>query len=465
MKSFKHLYICIILFVTACSMTDYDSSVLTVDVDNYKVFSNVKNISSKTSNMQHWWRNIEDPIFNKYVDELLKDNLSLKQAAERIIQAKEVMNISGSDLLPSLSVDVGNSRSFAESSLTNNRAYTSNLDLKGNVAWQIDLFGKVNKSLESSTARFHATIYDLEALEHSLIAELLKTRIDISVNQEQLRLYKKMANIQKQIYKLTEERYSTGVKGLQLSHVYEAEKNYMQAKSVVSVAKTNLIASVYKLDVLLGNAPNSTDISKEKIYLMPIPKDIAIYAPVKLLDRRPDLKSSRLRVIAAMSDIDIAVADLYPSLNIGASLGFTGNKLSNFLTADKLAGSIATSITTALFSGGALRANIRLEKAEMKELAHAYSEDVLEAFKEVEVSLKQDSETASVLINKKTAFKALQSNERMIKGRYNKGIEPLSSYLVTSYKKYVGELDYITAQQDRWNARINLYLSLGGDWK
>lgn len=464
MRSFFK-YILLICLLTSCTSNSYKNEILKVDINKQKVFSNSPSIMVGEASMQRWWENIEDPLLNKYVDMLLADNMSLKQAAMRVLKAKEQMNVAGGNILPTIKVNSSHARGFANSTTLDKRIYNTDIGVDGAIAWEIDLFGKLNKTLDASKSSYEASIYDLEALEHSLIAELLRTRVEIAVNKEKLRLYKKMTSVQKQIYRITKDRYDNGIKGLQLADVYSAEEKYLQAKSMLSFSRTSLTNAVYKLEVLLGKTPGSSNILNESFPLISVPKDIAIYAPAKMLDRRPDLKASELRVRAGLANIDVAVANMYPSLNIAGAFGFSGDKTKDLLTAENLAGTIIASISATLFDGGVLKSNVRLKEAEAHELTYKYSEDVLEAFKEVELALKDDSETLSVVFDKKKSLEGVKAEEKISKGRYNKGITALNEYLMTKYRAYMSEVEYLQAQQDKWAARINLYLTLGGDWK
>lgn len=419
-----------------------------------------------TQNIQQpmtlWWTRINDPLLDRYIEQLLTDNLALEEAAARIAQAHERVNIEQGGFFPAIGADGSAGRSFSAPSGT--RTYTTAYDAGLNASWTLDLFGQIRRSVESEQALFDASIYDREALVHTLIADVLNRRVAIAVNQRLLDLARKNASNRETFYDLTKKRYALGAQGTAARDVYLAEESYSSINADILQFERLLAAESYRLDVLLGQRPGTTDSTQASFPALPPPRDVALCIPADLLDRRPDLKASELRLQAATADIGIAVADLYPGLNLAGGIGFSGSSLSNIISTDQLAGSILGSITTRLFEGGRLRANIRLQEERARELTAAYAGDVLEAMREVETALKNEQTIAAELTELENSAAALRQAERNTYNRYTRGINTLQDFLDIQQRRYIAEQTVLRAQQDKWTARINLYLALGGDW-
>jgi len=412
--------------------------------------------------MSFWWERIDDPILHDYVEAMLMDNLSIEQASERVIQAQKRANITRGAFSPSLSVDSAAGRSFTSDG--GDRSYSSSYGADLNAAWEIDLFGKIRKSVEAADANFKASLYEREALSHALIAELFQRRIAIGVNHKLLALARDNADNREKIYQIVQRRYESGVRNTSAADVYLAEENYVSVKSDISRFDRMIADGIYELDVLLGQVPGTSVNDLHAFNMLPAPLDVAVCLPADLLDRRPDLRASALRIKAANADVGVAVADLYPSLNLAGSIGFDDNDLSNILSADRMVGSILGNITARIFEGGALRANIDLQKSEARELIAAYGEDVLEAMRDVESALKAEQTLNEELKNLKRGFEALEKAEDVAEERYIRGILTLTEFLDVQQRGYIAEQNYLNAQQAKWDARISLYLALGGDW-
>jgi multidrug efflux system outer membrane protein len=186
--------------------------------------------------------------------------------------------------------------------------------------------------------------------------------------------------------------------------------------------------------------------------------------PIDLLDRRPDLKSSKLRIKAANAEIGVAVADLYPNLSITGVYGFGSTQSQNIFSSDNIMGDLVGSLTMKLFQGGRLRANIKLQKAETEELIATYSKNILEAIREVEDALKSEDEIGNKIENSERSLESLEMAKNIAKKRYESGIETFKNFLDIEQKYYQSKQNLTLVKQEKWNARISLLLALGGDW-
>lgn len=471
MKKTILLHITIIaLFTNGCTLGPKFKGVET-KADQQKKFLNIASNYQAQYSMKNWWDSINDPLLATYIEQLLNENLDLQEAAERVIQARENLVIQRGGRLPEISLDIDGNRSFTPTSANNflpssskKRFFNNSNNADINVSWQLDFFGKIKKTIEAKEAEFSATIHDREALVHSLIAELVNLRVAIASNNNSLELAKENAKNRKKVYDLVQKRYKLGVKNTYLSDVYLAENDYNSAQGEVHEFERLLAADIYNFDILLGQAPGTTTPLSSTFPLLAPPIDIPVDLPANLLDRRPDLRAAKLRVKAANANIGIAIADLYPSLNIGASIGFAQGNSGSLFAADQIAGSLLGSVTTKLFQGGALRANIRLQESEVRELAANYSNLVLNALREVETGLKSEQELGKKLGTIRKSVIALQDAESLSEVRYLEGILTLNEFLNIKQKRYLAEKSWIAIQQQQWSNRLGLYLALGGDW-
>ncbi len=442
--------------------------------DQNRVFVNAGDEQNHRYSMEKWWERLNDPVINSYIDRLLTHNLTLKQASERVIQARERYHLQQGQRYPGLSVNVGATRSFtptnsfAISSVAGGtetrRIYNTNLSADISVAWQEDLFGRIQSSINAAEAGLLASEYDREAIEHTLIADLLLRRVSIAINTELLELAMNVSENQQLLFDIVKRRYDLGTVNTGLVDVYLAEENTRSVEADIPVFERQLSSDQYQLDVLLGDVPGTTSISGVSFPLMPPPRDVQACLPIDLLDRRPDLKAAELRVKAADAEIGVALADLYPGLNLGASLGVNGDDIGNLFTPEQLAGSILANLTSRLFEGGRLRANIRLQESEAREFSARYADSVLNALREVETALKAEQELQKELVLQQQSINAVRRAEQLSQARYQQGIESLRQYLEVQQRRYLIEQNWLKLQQQVWANKINLYLALGGDW-
>lgn len=417
----------------------------------------------------NWWQAIDDPLLQDYVQQLLQQNPSLQEAAERVLQAREQAAIARGGRYPSLALDASVNRSFQPANAINftlpdERVYLTSYTAEFATGWQIDLFGRVRRAVQAADAQFEASAFDGLALTHSLIAELLSSRVAIAVTSRRLELARQSTENRHTVFELARNRYQLGARGATLADVDLAEGNYLAGKAELNALQQGLAEQIYRLDVLLGQPPGTSAPLAGDFPLLPPPREVAVCVPAALLDRRPDLRASQARLRAANAQVGVAVADLYPALNLNAGLGVRGLEASSLFSADQLAGSLIGAISTQLFAGGRLRANVRLRQAESRALAANYQGQVLEALREVETALLAERTLAQQVSDLQAATVRLRRAEESLSDRYRQGVSGLREYLQTQEQRYLTEQNWLQSQQQVWNNRIALYLALGGDW-
>lgn len=461
----------IVTILNACTLKSEFSRPEIIS-DQSRLFLNAGDNLTAPETIERWWERLNDPILNSHVEELLSDNLTLIEASERLVQARERYQIQQGPLYPGLSAGASASRSFtpansfAISSLAGSgesrRIYNTSLSADISVSWQADLFGRIRSSIDAAHAGLVATAFDRQAIVHTLIADLLNRRVSIAINRELLALANDVATNQRFLFDIVKRRYDLGTANTVLVDVYLAEENTRSVESDIHVFERQLTTESYQLDILLGKSPGTTSVSE--FPLLPPPRDVLSCLPVDLLDRRPDLKAAEMRLVAADAEIGIAMADLYPGINLGATLGVNGDQIGNLFTPEQLAGSLLANITSRLFEGGNLRANIRLQESEARESSARYANSVLNALREVETALNAELELQKERILQQQSVEAIRNAEGISQTRYRQGIETLRQYLEVQQRRYLIEQNWLRFQQQVWTNRINLYLALGGDW-
>lgn len=433
-----------------------------------KDYDNALQEKLSANELVNWWDRLKDPLTSKLIKKLLSQNLTLKEASERVIQAREFSIIQGATKIPTVNLDNGASRSFAtvQSPISGEqkKQYTNKFNANLNVSWQIDLFGKLKSARESAEANELAAEYDLQGITQTLIADLVNKRVSIYLNSKLLQLSRENTKNAEKLYLATKKRYELGARNIKLANLYMAKENYESSKKDIYQYERLVADEIYKLDVLLGQTPGSIRKSSltRKIQL---PASINTSGvPLQLLDRRPDLKSAEIKIVAANADIGVAVADLYPNLLINSGIGYSSDKVNNLFISENMSGSILGQITTRIFAGGALKSNIKIKESKARALSASYSNKILSAIQEVESNLKTENKSLLDYKTQKSSLKLFERTEKQMGVRYIRGIESLNKLLESRKKTYNAHKLLIASEYKLWQSRIALYLSLGGDW-
>ena len=470
-------YTLLVLLLSACTVgPDYQRSTTLADADasnnnNYH-HANTPKIGDKPEPYvaTAWWQRIDDALLKTWVDQLLAQNLNLQATAERVIQAQEQVRITGGDLWPNAAFSGGGSRGFSPAPLASDtREYSSATNTGLTLSWQIDLFGKVRQAVASANYSALASAEDHRALQHSLIAELVKRRAEIALLQQEVDIQDEIVSSRTQTLSTLSRRYRLGVRGVSVVDIYTAEENVASASANRSALEQQLHNTFLTVDALLNQLPGSA--SKTMTTLswrsFPILSNIAPPAPsfpAALLDQRPDIRGDELLARAANANIGVAVANLLPDLTLSASRGFVNNQFGGLLDNNNALGSITGLITSRLFEGGRLKAGVRLRESEARERALRYAETVLNALVEVENALVNERYLREQVAHLERSVSFSRRAETQAQQRYQRGITPLLQLLDAQRRRQSVEQNLLAARRAAWRARVDLHLALSGDW-
>ena len=433
-----------------------------------KEFENALQKKVSTETLVNWWDRLNDPLTSRLVKKLLTQNLTLKEASERVFQARAAASISKASKMPNITLDNSASRRFTTvTSLPDGakkKVYTNSYATDLGVSWQLDLFGKLRSANDAAKANALAAEYDLQGITQTLIAELVYRRVSVYLNNKLLQLALENTKNAKKLYITTKKRYELGSSSIKLADLYLVKENYESSKKDIYQYRRLVADEMYKLDILLAQIPGT--ITKASLARrINLPKSINVTAlPMQLLDRRPDLKSAEIKIVAANANIGVAIADLFPNFFINSGINYDSNKLGNLFNSENMSGSILGKITTKIFTGGALRSNIKIQESKARELSLNYSNKILSAIGEVESNLKAEQGNMHEYKAQKGSLKLFELTRQQSDIRYLRGIGTLAKLLENKRKTYNANKLLIASERALWKSRLDLYLSLGGDW-
>lgn len=430
-----------------------------------------RNAESNTSNetasgIGTWWRHFDDPQTDALVDEALKRNQDLQAAAARVLEAEALLGVAVGKRLPEIEGQLDRDRSQRTFEFTGDRfASRSTTWTAGvSVSWQADLFGRLRRGQERAALEWQASRADREALMHSVVADVVRTRAQIATLGRQLAIARANTASWKQTYETIRRRFDNG-----LSNALElnlAEENLAASQSREPELAFRLKAARHALDVLTGRRPGSGESRRDTLGELPPGQTPPTGLPIQLLDRRPDLRHAELVAMAEQAGIGMAMAEMFPDVTLTASGGYQGSELGDlFKGAETQIWSYAGRLAAKLFQGGALRANVDAARARAQTAAHDYVSRLLRAMREVEDALVREQTARQSYQRLVVRVDKAQQAERIARRRYTQGVETLMTVLETERRRHQAEQAMIEAQQTVWEARVDLCLALGGDWR
>ncbi len=429
-----------------------------------------------------WWKNFNDPILTDLVTETIKSNYDLKVAFSKICQARATLLGAEASIAPE--IDGIGSFSHNESSLNTSRIPTAqdvsaigptsggigtnryfNLYRLGlDTAWEIDLWGRIRRNIESANASLEAQVEDMHGTMLSLIAEVATTYINLRSYQKQYEIQTKAFKAWDDTYKLNQNLYDAGL-ATQID-VMEAKTTRDQTEAALYPLKESIKAAMHQLAVLVGKPPAALYclLSDPK----PIPKmpdEIFAGLPSELLKRRPDIRAAERNIEAYNAQIGVAMGSLFPVVTFTGTIGYQSNRSSNLMTPASGFYSFGPGFTWDIIDFGRVRSMIDASIAVKNQYYFQYKSTVLSAFADVENSLVNYAEEANHHYWLKSAFDASKTAYDVSMLRYESGLIPFIVVLQTEYAYQQNALSLAQSEATLSLNAVALYKALGGGWQ
>lgn len=413
----------------------------------------------------NWWQLYGDAELNALVDRLNVSNQNLAASEAQYRQARALVRGARAAFYPSLSSSAGATRSSQGSGTTNTSSSTSGVsksyDLSLNAAWELDIWGKLRRSLESSRAGFEASAADLAALKLSLQAELVQSYLQLRVLDDQQRLLDATVAAYARSLKLTENQYNAGI--VPKSDVSQALTQLKSTQAQAIDLKWQRAQLEHAIAVLVGVPPSELSIAvREQLPALP---EIPVALPSQLLERRPDVAAAERRVMAANAEIGVAEAAWYPDLTISASGGYRGSSFADWIDLPNRFWSLGPQLALTLFDGGARSAELERSEAAYDQTVAQYRQAVLDSFREVEDYLVQLRVLQQEAVIQQEALDAARESLRLIENQYRAGTVDFNSVVNVQATALNNERSNLSLLGSRLTASVQLIAALGGGWQ
>lgn len=407
-----------------------------------------------------WWTIYGDPLLDGLMTRLNSANQTIAQAEANYRQAQALVGVAQAGFFPTVGAGAGVTRSGGGTS-SGSASVGNQYSLTGNVSWELDLWGRLRRELESSRASEAASAADLASARLSAQAALAQNYLQLRVLDEQKRLLQATVQAYERSLTLTRNRYDAGVAG----------------KADVAVAQTQLESTraqlvdlewqrgqyEHAIAVLVGTAPSQFSLPPVT-FTQQLP-EIPVGLPSALLQRRPDVAAAERRAAAANAQIGVAQSAWFPDLTLSASGGFRSGQFADWLTAPARFWSLGPALALTIFDGGAREAQIASARAAYDAQAAAYRQSVLTALREVEDYLVQLRVMAEEQQVQRRALESARESLRLTRNQYEAGLVDYLSVAVVEATALASERNAISLLGNRLIASVQLVTALGGGWE
>jgi outer membrane protein, multidrug efflux system len=418
---------------------------------------------------QQWTSIFGDPALQSLVKEALDNNLDLKIAAERVLEAQSQLGIARSQQYPSVSAGGSYSAlqlpaSFAtkNSDGTKSATFFNGGGPSASAAWNLDFWGLYRRQSEAARADLLATGWAQRATRVAIVEDVAEAYFQLRSLDAQLEITNKTIGARTDSLKLvaTLQKYGAG----SLADTRQAEELLHAAEANLPELRRQIALQENILSLLLGRNPG--DVTRGlSVGEQPHPAQVPVGVPSELLERRPDIQQAEQRLIAANARIGVAKAQFFPNISLSSLGGAASSQLQSVLSGKSTYWYAAASLSEPVFDGGRIRSNYHLSQQQQQEMLLEYRKTILNALKDVSSSLASYREVRERRSSKAQQVESATDAVRLARIRYSGGDTSYLEVLTTDTDLYEAQLSLSQAQEVEALSIVQLYVALGGGWK
>jgi NodT family efflux transporter outer membrane factor (OMF) lipoprotein len=427
------------------------------DVNAPAEWAGTKNVSSPDTTLLEWWTEFNDANLTSLIERAMKSNLDLRQAEERIRQARAASGVAGAGFWPTAEVTGSATRNRSAAGVKSN-LFKTGLD----AAWELDIFGGTRRNIEAAEADIRASVEDRRDVLVTLVSELAINYVQLRGYQQEIIIAQNNLKAQQQSAAVVHRRYEGGF--VSALDVANADAQVATTMSQIPLIETSAQQTIYNISVLLGQEPASLLEELSPASSIPLtPPEVPAGLPSETLRRRPDIRRAEAQIHAATAQIGVATADLFPKFNLAGNIGVSASNLGG-LRWDQRTWSFGPSASWEIFNAGRVSANIEVQKSLQQQAVLTYRKAVLTAIQDVEnalVAYSNEQEHHKALIDAVAANrKAVDLSTQL----YVEGQTDFLSVLVAQGSLYSSEDALVQSTRNLSTDLIALYKALGGGW-
>jgi NodT family efflux transporter outer membrane factor (OMF) lipoprotein len=418
----------------------------------------------------NWWEVFNDPKLDALVAQVEVSNQTIKAAEARVREARALTQAARAALFPLVSATASATRSSSRSGsaiVANTGTISSqgggvrnNYNVSLDVSWEVDLWGRIRRTIEAGEATAQASVADLESAKLVAQAQLAEDYFLLRVQDAQIRLLNDTVDAYQRSLQLTRNQYAVGVAAR--ADVAQAETQLKSTQAQAIDAGVQRAQLEHAIAVLLGKAPADFSVAAEIVptEFPPIPPGL----PSELLERRPDIAAAERRAAAANAQIGVAQAAFFPSLTLSATGGFQSSVLSKLFSLPSRYWSLGSDLAQTLFDAGLRRAQTDQAIATYDENVANYRQTVLGGFQEVEDNLAALRILEQEAVVQDEAVKAARESLTITLNQYRAGTANYLAVVIVQATALSNERTALAILGRRLTASVALIQALGGGW-
>jgi multidrug efflux system outer membrane protein len=414
---------------------------------------------------QQWAQVFREPELRDLIRVALGNNYDMRIAAQRVLEEQAQLRISRSQQFPSVNVGATGIGADLGSSVGNGlpsgavAAGTFNLS----AAWTPDFWGLYRRQTEAERARLLGQLWAQRAVRMTVVQQVATAYFHLRSLDDQLSIAKQTLKARQESVELTRTLESGG--SVPLADLRQAEELEYAASVQMPQLEQQTQQEENALRLLLGQNPGPVGGRTDPNALAPVPRNLPVGLPSRLLERRPDILQAEQQLIAANARIGVARAQFFPQLSITASGGVAGSDFSNIFDPDSRLIYGIGSLAQPIFQGGRLRGQLQLSEETKKEMVLNYQKTIAGAFRDASNALIAVDKQRVAREQQEKLVAAAEDAARLARMRYQGGATSYLEVLTTDSNLLSAQLNLVNSREGEAQSLVQLYEALGGGWE
>ena len=432
-------------------------------------------VGTGATTYRDWWKTFGDPALDRLVAHAYRENLTLRQAGVRVLQARAQLGVAVGEIFPQTQQAVGSvqyirtsDRAPASAGFNGSFEYWQS-QIGVQATWELDFWGRVRRGIESADANLLSTLADYDTTLVTLTADVANAYIALRTAEERIRIARENVEIQEETLKIVEAKFTYGT--VTQLDVEQARTALLNTRATIPTLEAQLRQARDALSVLLGMPPSDlADLLGGPSRIPVSPPQVIVGIPADLLRRRPDLRSAEMQAAAQSAQIGVAKADLFPAFSLIGNLVLLSTDLGTFRLSDMFrwssrAAQVGPSVQWNILNYGQLSNNVRAQDARFQQLLLGYQQAVLVAQQDVEdnlVAFLRAQDRADFLARSVTSSRRAVDLAVL---QYREGVTDFTTVLTVQQTLLAQQDSLASTLGTISTSLVGIYRALGGGWE
>lgn len=446
----------IVLLLAGCSVgPDYQRPSMAMPV-HYKEARGWQPATPRDAQSKgEWWSVYHDATLSGLLSQVSVSNQNVATYSAQYRQAQALAAESRAALFPSLGYDGSVTRSGSQ--ITTSSSHQAALS----ASWELDLWGKLRRTLEEDRASASASAAELANITLSAQSELAQDYFQLRIMDQKIARYQQSVDAYQRYLNVIGRQYQAGTASR--ATLAQAQLQLESARASAQDEQWQRAQMEHAIALLVGKAP--ADFSLAAAPLTATPPAIPAALPGELLQRRPDIAYAERNMAAANAAVGVAVAGYYPDLTLSASAGVSSSVLHSLFSLPSRVWSLGPELSGTLFDAGATSAKVDQARAGWEASVATYRQTVLTAMQEVEDKLVELNTLQGEIAAQQRATDAAQTSARVTRLQYDAGMINYLDVATTENSSLSAQQSLLTLQSTQWVSSVALIAALGGSWQ